>query len=374
MSMPRERELIEVSASPSPSHLLPMATKPHEDELFSSWVSRLADRHGFSPITFSHILLKRQFRPHMAAFDSSPPDWFIEAVAPQVGVSVARLRRTGLATPRGIGDSWMLGFGRVPGTEQAGWLQFCPTCLHEDKTPYFRRRWRLVAVSCCIRHARVLVDRCPICGQQIDMNRALPECCGVRFAAAPSIEASPLSLLVQRKFEETLSALEDEHGFEACLPLLRDQAEVMKRRAGANGIPQLRAFDMHPIERHVAMLGTLPIPSGRRIVSAHRTWLQDCGLASIAAAAEHRRGLMRQRADRVKVVPHGHTGKKRKRPPGKQKLATNKAPDPGTISKVILNAPAKWGVRLELQQLDAVRTPLFTAYWAEIFERLSRPR
>jgi hypothetical protein len=47
---------------------------------------------------------------------------------------------------------------------QATWLQFCPLCLAEDETPYFRRRWRRASVMTCRRHGRALLDRCPSCG------------------------------------------------------------------------------------------------------------------------------------------------------------------------------------------------------------------
>ena len=48
---------------------------------------------------------------------------------------------------------------------QATWLQFCPACLAEDETPYFRRGWSLATRVSCFRHGCRLRDRCPSCGQ-----------------------------------------------------------------------------------------------------------------------------------------------------------------------------------------------------------------
>lgn len=46
---------------------------------------------------------------------------------------------------------------------QAYWLQFCPSCLAEDETPYFRRSWTLATRVSCFRHRCRLRDRCPSC-------------------------------------------------------------------------------------------------------------------------------------------------------------------------------------------------------------------
>src|SRR5205814_803631 len=49
--------------------------------------------------------------------------------------------------------------------------QFCPLCLHEDKEPYYRKRWRLAFMTCCEIHAVALLDRCPQCGSPVNFHR-----------------------------------------------------------------------------------------------------------------------------------------------------------------------------------------------------------
>lgn len=50
-------------------------------------------------------------------------------------------------------------------------LQFCPACLAEDATPYFRKCWRVALNTVCSRHKTMLLDRCPSCGAAIAAHR-----------------------------------------------------------------------------------------------------------------------------------------------------------------------------------------------------------
>jgi len=43
--------------------------------------------------------------------------------------------------------------------------QFCPICLAEEETPYFRQGWRRASVMICRRHRLGLLDRFPACRQ-----------------------------------------------------------------------------------------------------------------------------------------------------------------------------------------------------------------
>ena len=52
-----------------------------------------------------------------------------------------------------------------------GGLAFCPACLGEDPTAYFRRTWRLAWHTLCEHHDAVLTDRCPRCGAPAEPHR-----------------------------------------------------------------------------------------------------------------------------------------------------------------------------------------------------------
>lgn len=50
-------------------------------------------------------------------------------------------------------------------------LMFCPVCLREDKTPYFRKQWRYLFYNACPKHQVYLVDRCGGCFERIRFHK-----------------------------------------------------------------------------------------------------------------------------------------------------------------------------------------------------------
>ena len=74
---------------------------------------------------------------------------------------------------------------------QAQRLAWCPFCLAEDDTPFQRLAWVLDAYRCCIKHRRLLQDRCANCSRPIpvihDRSRVTlcPWCAAdLRYASA----------------------------------------------------------------------------------------------------------------------------------------------------------------------------------------------
>lgn len=81
-------------------------------------------------------------------------------------------------------------------------LQYCPTCLLEDATPYFRKRWRVALNTVCGVHKTLLKDRCTNCAaaiaaHRIDFNRFAPvedatlsfcHQCNFDLRVAPAVE------------------------------------------------------------------------------------------------------------------------------------------------------------------------------------------
>lgn len=49
--------------------------------------------------------------------------------------------------------------------------QFCPLCLDTDDQPYFRKTWRLTAITVCTKHLIVLSDQCGFCGAPVNCHR-----------------------------------------------------------------------------------------------------------------------------------------------------------------------------------------------------------
>jgi hypothetical protein len=80
--------------------------------------------------------------------------------------------------------------------------QFCPMCLKE--APYHRVRWMPIAAAVCIRHKRLLVDRCPECQGRVPIRAIVEDCrcrrCGtdLRQARSPWIADDSFGLDAQR--------------------------------------------------------------------------------------------------------------------------------------------------------------------------------
>jgi hypothetical protein len=48
--------------------------------------------------------------------------------------------------------------------------RFCPSCLREDRTPYFRLYWRLTVNTHCPFHRSEYSDACPNCNYRVELH------------------------------------------------------------------------------------------------------------------------------------------------------------------------------------------------------------
>lgn len=173
--------------------LLPLRPRPEPDELFSSWVIRLASANGMAYVPFLKRLLPG------ALYLDRDLDWtasmaLLEAVSGRSGLPLEQVHRTTLQTYRGrlfareirrYPGRWLLHIrssnhssvreGRL---SRSHGLQFCPDCL-TGPLPYFRLGWRLAFNTTCAHHGRVLLDRCPACGRRVIPTRSSPALSGV---------------------------------------------------------------------------------------------------------------------------------------------------------------------------------------------------
>jgi len=162
-----------------PTARWPIRPPPLPHELFSSWLVRLASANSIKVGTFLHVIADR---PRAFAQDIDryvPPD-LAAAVAAGTGVPVREIRDMALARYAGAifpqffrhgSTSWILPLGRYHATQRRAAVQFCPECLRNDATPYFRRYWRLACVVGCAQHGRLLRDMCGHCSAPIAFHR-----------------------------------------------------------------------------------------------------------------------------------------------------------------------------------------------------------
>src|SRR3546814_7278294 len=82
----------------------------------------------------------------LSALDTFPWPYLAPALAARTLATASAIERMRFTGPPSRGrDVYLVGRGngRI-GWPIPGWVQFCPVCLRNDDTPYFRRSWRLV--------------------------------------------------------------------------------------------------------------------------------------------------------------------------------------------------------------------------------------
>src|SRR6266566_2995502 len=86
-------------------------------------------------------------------------------------------------------------------------VQFCPKCLKEEA--YYRLRWAPVAISVCLQHKCLLVDRCQVCNQAVSLQNVMKARCeqcqaDLTRVRTVSIGDDELGLLAQKIIQSWL--------------------------------------------------------------------------------------------------------------------------------------------------------------------------
>ena len=161
--------------------LLPYRPRPFSDELFSSWLFRVAHGHGMRLREFSRVAFGHAPKTGVCDLDRKLDDLFLEAISLKTTIPYAQLFRTTLRSYEGAlfetmtrsgTAKWILPIGVNRNYGERFGFQFCPLCLSSDKNPYYRRHWRLAFVTACPLHACLLWDRCPHCASPVNPVRS----------------------------------------------------------------------------------------------------------------------------------------------------------------------------------------------------------
>ena len=163
----------------SPGQIWLYRTKPQDDELFSSWLVRLASGLALKLQTFTTQVLKLHSGFWTGDIDRVPNTRALERLCDGTGVSPERARATGLAAYEGLlweaykslgPMAWLTPIGRNGRYRELYGQQYCRRCLEEDGRPYFRRKWRLAFNVLCEAHGTLLQDACPLCGAPVEFH------------------------------------------------------------------------------------------------------------------------------------------------------------------------------------------------------------
>lgn len=155
--------------------------EPCADELLSSYLTRLAHRHGQSAYRYCTYHF-----PAIAIWnrdiDRTATDRLLSAISQKAGMPADRVAdmtlrvfetrmRGQCVLPResmGIA-AWINAVGVYHRTRVRHGLQFCSVCLAESTG--YRRIWRLSFVTVCPDHGQVLQDGCPHCDAPVVPHR-----------------------------------------------------------------------------------------------------------------------------------------------------------------------------------------------------------
>lgn len=162
------------------------------DELFSMWLVRAALAQGCDPMHLTGALWPR-WRAWTVDLDRGINEHRMTILAARSGVDASRLEGATLrpvlaavapsVKPEQATWPWVLAQGSR-NRRRCGGLQFCPPCLAEDMTPYFRRSWRLAWHVGCVRHRTLLADHCGHCHALVEPHRV--RTCDATLCRCPS--------------------------------------------------------------------------------------------------------------------------------------------------------------------------------------------
>lgn len=113
--------------------------------------------------------------------DKLASPYLLEAMQRATGATEQQTWNTTLAAYEGwlserfnrYGDSrWILPVGVFSRGRRRSGLMYCPKCLDNPETAYFRRNWRLAWATVCTQHGCLLHSCCPQCGAAIAPHRS----------------------------------------------------------------------------------------------------------------------------------------------------------------------------------------------------------
>ena len=209
---------------------LPFVPKPYHNELYSSWMLRIAHANC---VSLQELVLGFQCRhPDLSIPD--PLDWgfspaYLKAMARFSRTPVSKLHLLDLRTRLQRAEhALLLSFRDISHqrerlrSRRLGYA-FCPTCIAHQPRVYVRWEWAFPALLCCHTHKSLLIHGCAACGEDDPLpvgaipSGAVLQCrsCGARLASTiPDSSIRPIDdthIIIQQAYSAALrGAFSDE--------------------------------------------------------------------------------------------------------------------------------------------------------------------
>lgn len=154
-------------------NIWPLYVNPFPDELFSSWICRLAYNHRVSPeILINESLNKKStIKININNIDIEPEPNIIDIITKNTPIKIEELNKLFLTDYQSsiVGNNipeeilFSLLFLNINDPKKSKRrIVFCPNCLTKE-TPYFRKKWALSTSIICCECNSYLIDYCPNC-------------------------------------------------------------------------------------------------------------------------------------------------------------------------------------------------------------------
>ncbi len=151
----------------------PLVVEILPDEVFSSWLVRLAINHSCDPIDLTGYIWPG-WRLWMTDIDRKVDNQKLSLLNQFTGLGSKTIGQTFLInTAKKIGDikthgvwDWITTIGSRNRKRLSG-LSCCTQCLSDDLIPYFRKSWRYAWHTCCEIHMIRLMNSCQFCNAPI---------------------------------------------------------------------------------------------------------------------------------------------------------------------------------------------------------------
>jgi len=148
---------------------------PFEDELLSSWLTRIAKANFTTVIgLFSQNWAgKSYFNKDIDIYEY--PESFWKTLSECTDVSIERIQQMRLKSYEGYIQENIKSFGKqrwvvttsheIKYYQRARGVCYCPLCLKENA--YYKKEWKLYFVNACTKHCCFLESQCPKCGSPL---------------------------------------------------------------------------------------------------------------------------------------------------------------------------------------------------------------
>ena len=149
---------------------LAITISPYDDELFSSWIFRLALANAIEPY-YLHKFVTNNARSWNMDLDVARDEDIIDCYCLKTGYSKSKIRklllhdlleRLAVKKTDKTNSRWLIPLNnRSRNLTAPGGILFCPSCL--IKYGYFRQHWRLATTTICLEHMIYLKEHCQRC-------------------------------------------------------------------------------------------------------------------------------------------------------------------------------------------------------------------